>query len=321
MANERAARLRGVTLGLAVGLGLALATGAAAQQDARDVPAEFPPDSYDGRQYVDSRGCAYIRAGIDGAVTWVPRVTRTREHICGLRPTLGGTRTAATDAPAESAGPAPRAAPASTPRPAPAAAPARAPRSAPPAPVAATPEETAARAAPAPERRVRTAPPLVRPVPAADRSAPPPVPQARPLVVSVSEGGCDGRAAAAAGYRVRCVETDGGRGVGAGTGVRAVGATTGVRAVGATRGPIRGAAVRDLPPETRILPLHVARARDATVPTVPPGYRPAWDDGRLNPHRANQSLGGFYATQRVWTNTVPRRAGGGEIRDPVVYLR
>ena len=51
-------------------------------------PAEFPPASFKGKQYVDSRGCIYIRAGIDGNVTWVPRVTRGRKQVCGYKPTL-----------------------------------------------------------------------------------------------------------------------------------------------------------------------------------------------------------------------------------------
>jgi cell division septation protein DedD len=51
-------------------------------------PAEFPPASYKGQQYVDSKGCIYIRAGIDGNVTWVPRVSRKRQQICGYKPSL-----------------------------------------------------------------------------------------------------------------------------------------------------------------------------------------------------------------------------------------
>lgn len=54
------------------------------------IPAEFPPLSYKGRQYVDSRGCVYIRASTGGLVDWIPRVTRTRDHICNAKPTFAG---------------------------------------------------------------------------------------------------------------------------------------------------------------------------------------------------------------------------------------
>ena len=39
-------------------------------------------------QYVDSKGCAFIRVGFSGPARWVPRVTRQRRQMCGLPPRM-----------------------------------------------------------------------------------------------------------------------------------------------------------------------------------------------------------------------------------------
>ena len=61
-------------------------------------PAETPPLTYQGREYVDSKGCMFIRAGVDGNVVWVPRVDSNRELVCGFTPTFSPTELAAANA-------------------------------------------------------------------------------------------------------------------------------------------------------------------------------------------------------------------------------
>lgn len=67
-------------------------------------------------------------------------------------------------------------------------------------------------------------------------------------------------------------------------------------------------ATETLSPKTRVLPKHIYDNRKAvgTVKT-PRGYRPAWQDGRLNPRRAEQTLEGQDQMRLIWTDTVPRR--------------
>ena len=67
---------------------LAILSGPVAAQGSLRAPAEVPPASYQGAQYVDSTGCVYVRAGASGNVTWVPRVTRDRKPICGYKPSV-----------------------------------------------------------------------------------------------------------------------------------------------------------------------------------------------------------------------------------------
>jgi hypothetical protein len=49
-------------------------------------PAELPPKDFAGQQYVDSRGCLFLRAGPKGDETWIPRVTREGVPLCGYPP-------------------------------------------------------------------------------------------------------------------------------------------------------------------------------------------------------------------------------------------
>ncbi len=71
-------------------LALGLTTFAASAQNVRDIPApsETPPASFREAQYVDSHGCVFVRAGVDGRVIWVPRVNAQRKVLCGYPPSL-----------------------------------------------------------------------------------------------------------------------------------------------------------------------------------------------------------------------------------------
>lgn len=60
-----------------------LAPVAALAQDL--LPAENPPDDFTARQYIDSRGCVFLRDDDRG---WQPRVGRDGSAICGYPPTM-----------------------------------------------------------------------------------------------------------------------------------------------------------------------------------------------------------------------------------------
>ena len=68
----------------ALTLGLAgLFSGGALALTVETGPVPPPPAGFDGAQFVDAKGCAWLRA--DGA--WVPRVGLDRVALCGYPPT------------------------------------------------------------------------------------------------------------------------------------------------------------------------------------------------------------------------------------------
>ncbi|NNE51667.1 MAG: SPOR domain-containing protein [Sulfitobacter sp.] len=256
-------------------------------------PAEFPPVTYKGKQYVDSRGCVFIRAGIDGDVAWVPRVTRDRKIVCGFKPSLSAgvaaapAPAAAAEKPVETA----RTVPAVTPRPAPV------PRAVAPKPRKAAPvvvRQTAPK--PAPRR--------IAPAPAAPAPSTPQIATACPDASPLSQQYLP----RVSGLAVRCGPQA----------APVLGQPRSGTAVAASAGgvPVKrpGASARPAPvkvsPTTRIVPRHVAQKRVNTrngSVRVPPGYRRVWEDGRLNPKRAEQTLRGRSDMLLIWTQTVPRR--------------
>jgi hypothetical protein len=164
---------------------------------AQSGPANLPPASFDGPQFVDLDGCVYVRAGFAGAVQWVPRVTRDRRHLCGFTPTFPA---------------------------------------------------------------------------GASSSAPVP---SRVEVITVS-GAAERPGVPADAYR-------GGKAP---------------AAVGSRPAPME---------EERFLPEHLVTERaEARRVRIPPGYRAAWEDDRLNLRRAEQTRRGAAQTDAIWTRSVPR---------------
>lgn len=304
-----------------------------------DRPAEMPPASFTGKQFADSRGCLFVRAGFDGAVIWVPRMTRDREQVCGYKPTFGKTRTAA--APDPQPAPKPVAKPA--PKPKVAAAPKPKPTPAPKKTVAKRQPMKTVASKPAPKTVMRapaSKPPAAPPPKTVVKTMPKAPAATAQRVIRVKPGqGCPPGATGTImrdGMAVRCgpqaspYVTEIGRGEAPKSGKnvyynygRGKGSWDDSRLD--LDGPASKVSLASRGGATRIVPDQVWEARSEVPPVVPHGYRPAWEDDRLNPYRAWQTVDGFYDTQRRWTNTVPRvndlAARRIEARDPILLYK
>lgn len=309
-------------IAIAVILG-SVGVGGLQAQSFRSQPAEFPPLSYKGKQYVDSKGCVFIRAGIDGNVTWVPRVSRKRQSVCGFKPsnvaaaavqpTVSGTepvQITLNNAPAQPNNAAKSAASAL-------AVPATAQVGSRPIP--------AKRAVPVVVRQTAPKPAVVvapRPVAVATATS---------RQIAVPSATCPGRSVLSQRYTGKSTK---GAPVRCGPqsapiiGARVVAAPVAAPIRQATRrAAANGTAVPGVMANTRIVPKHVAINRINTFNkvTVPKGYKMVWEDGRLNPKRAEQNLAGRSQMLLIWTNTVPRRlvnqSNGKDMtaRMPLVY--
>lgn len=270
-------------------------------------PAEQPPAGFAGQQYVDSRGCVYIRAGYGGQTNWVARVDRARRPVCGQTPSVAVMAAAKRELaqpvapmPAPVAAPAqPVAAPAKpvvAPSPARPVAPAGAVAAASyvpppvvygaPMPLQPAPRQVAVPHAPAAPQVVAPVAPVV--------AAPSPVQTAPAAPVISRTAGCPAHAPVGQVYELR-------RG-----GSMLVCASGPHRLTGLRPGDVEQmAAARGLgggEQATR----HV-QVTGGDLMTPPPGYKAAWRDDRLNPNRARGTQEGHQQMLQVWTDKVPQQ--------------
>ena len=255
-------------------------------------PVNLPPASFQGLQFVDARGCLFLRAGYGAQTVWVPMVDESKKQICSMAPSFGGAGTVAA-APLQAA-PLP-AAPVSAAKPVPAAAP------------------VAVAAAPVIAAPVLAAPAAAARVAVTQAAAAPAVQSYRIAALGSTTASCTSRAPVLervvlrnGGTALVCTQGDGtltgwnpptfagGAGVGAALGYAA-----------ATPETMRGARLAG-PATAPAAPKSAAMAQAAAViPPPPKGWKLAWKDDRLNPMRGVGTAEGQAQMDARWTREVP----------------
>lgn len=253
---------------------------AALAQSANDFagPRELPPASFVGQQYVDSRGCVFLRAGLAGRTNWVPRVSADRRQLCGYPPSLRPEPVEVARSPAP---PAPQAARCPLETVATTTAPPRI-RQAPAASAARVPPETFA------------APPVVAARPAAPPPSAPPRMQARSDTSEPAVAPRPARSAPAQGCYADAPVRE----------------QFDLRGGGTITLCTRGDGNLDYARAPRLLDGSASNQRVVITRSTqniapPPGYRPAWEDDRLNPRRGQGTAQGWAEQDQVWTRDHP----------------
>lgn len=299
-------------------------------------PSELPPSGYSAQQYVDSKGCVFLRVGYGGRTSWVPQVSADRKPLCGYPASIGGKAPAAAQVAVAPEAAKPAAA---------ASAGAKAPA------LRAKPKsqaiDSASYVAPRPANLSAGVAPARLPaagVPVAGGTAVAIVPSVAgrgkigchrsvpvPVIVRLRDGGlatvCTRGDGTLEGARAPVYPHQAGVGASLGAPVRAATAPVATMATVANNPAVPPAVAKRRvvmqpamadDPWRRDPPMFGAEgyavSRTAMTLAPPPeGYIYAWKDDRLNPNRSVGTASGQAAQDAVWTRKVPARlvAGAG----------
>ena len=264
-------------------------------------PSNLPPSGWSGQQFVDNRGCVFLKAGYGGQTNWVPRVGRDRKAMCGFPPSFGAKPKIEVVSDSEAEGNAPMVV------------------------AAAEPVVKPIVVKPAPQM---VAQPKYAPVPT-ELYVPAPVVGVKvaaapaPYVDHAPRGGYERAETAGSSGQIGCYTSapvaervklrNGGTAV---VCTRGDGTMTGWRSPVYPQGAGVGAALTD---PVQVADYGTSRSAPASdnggyvqtyasndaVPTPPKGYKLAWEDDRLNPNRGKGTLAGWQDQHEVWTPKVP----------------